>query len=116
MNATFEPRATGGGVFHSTDFMLTYQRGAFDGSAVKFATASRGRSMMIRVTTSTPMPHTLPQINGCQFPRNRIVGNTFGPNRKFSVTDNGGGLKGSVQHPLKPAQTLDFLRTSIGIA
>src|SRR5579864_3191890 len=36
--------------------MLTYQRGAFDGSPAKAATSAGGRSITISVTTSTAIP------------------------------------------------------------
>src|SRR5215831_88067 len=52
-NARREPRATGGGVFHSTALMFTYHAGALDGSPAYAATWSGGRAITISVTTST---------------------------------------------------------------
>src|SRR5207249_8821768 len=42
-NATAEPIRNGGTVFHSTDSMLAYHSGAFDGSAAYAATSATGR-------------------------------------------------------------------------
>jgi hypothetical protein len=53
--ATRDPRASGGGVFHSTDLMFTYHFGALSGSRANAATSAGGQAMMISVTTSTGM-------------------------------------------------------------
>jgi hypothetical protein len=49
-NATRDPTLAGGGVFHSTDSMLTYHSGALSGLAASTATASRGRRMTISLS------------------------------------------------------------------
>ena len=54
-NSTCVPTRSGGGVFHSTESMLAYQSGAFDGSAAKDETMSVGRAMTISVSMSTLM-------------------------------------------------------------
>src|SRR5688500_13286587 len=51
-NATADPTASGGEVFHSTDSMFTYHEGAFVGSPAYAATSPTGRSMTMSVTTS----------------------------------------------------------------
>src|SRR4051812_23740037 len=53
MNASREPTLSGGGVFHSTALMFTYQSGALSGSLAYAATSARGRSMVVSLTTST---------------------------------------------------------------
>jgi hypothetical protein len=53
MNATREPTASGGSVFHSTRSMFSYQAVALPGPEAYAATSSRGRAISISVTTST---------------------------------------------------------------
>src|SRR5882672_9610355 len=86
-NATLEPGCAGGDDSHSTDSMLTYHAGAFDGSAAYDATASTVRSIVISVVTSTgitqrregstgarPMPSRQDDMSGA--PRAELVGAT----------------------------------------
>src|SRR5689334_24331411 len=46
-NATCDPTARDGGVFHSTDSMFTYHFGASSGSRANAATTDGGRAMTI---------------------------------------------------------------------
>jgi hypothetical protein len=55
-NATCEPIASGGSVFHSTLSMFSYHSGAFAGSAEYPATEAGGRAISISVTMSTARP------------------------------------------------------------
>src|SRR3954451_23799283 len=52
-NLTRDPTRGGGSVSHSTDSMLRYHAGAFDGSAAYSATSSSGRSITVSDVTST---------------------------------------------------------------
>ena len=54
-NSTCEPTCSGGGVFHSTESMLTYHSGAFTGSAAYEETTVGGRAMTISDSMSTLM-------------------------------------------------------------
>src|ERR1700682_3575743 len=49
----------GGGVSHSTDLMLTYQRGALEGSPAYAATCACGRLITVSVSTSTRIAEPL---------------------------------------------------------